>query len=148
MSVFNRLTDKEQYTGMYAEHNEQAIVHEDGTDRKATSHAKNFSEAPIQKFGLQVDKPVKITLWHGLDKHAQGQKLVVKDFRTMDQLLGKGCQVCSVSPQPKYVHTPEGKPVKTLGELEDGKDYIIVQSGAKYKAECLPLQLKKSLGMK
>jgi hypothetical protein len=148
MSVFDRLNDKTTYTGMYANHNEEAIVHSDKTDRKASCHAKNFNEAPVTKFGVQIEKPVKVTLWHGLDKHAQGQKLVVKDYRTMDQLLSKGCQMCSVSPQPLFLHSPDGKAVKQLTDLEDGKDYIIIQSGAKYKADCLPLELKKKIGMK
>lgn len=147
MSVFDKLTDKTQYTGMHANHQEQAIKHDDTTDRKAISHAKNFGDAPVQKFGLQVDKPVKITCWNGLDKHATGQKIIVKDFRTMDQLLGKACQMCSVSPQPIHLHTPEGKSVKSLADLEDGVDYLVIQSGAKYKKESMPMELKKKLNI-
>eukprot|EP01001_Neometanema_parovale_P012036 NODE_8298_length_710_cov_135.473595_g8044_i0.p1 GENE.NODE_8298_length_710_cov_135.473595_g8044_i0~~NODE_8298_length_710_cov_135.473595_g8044_i0.p1 ORF type:complete len:152 (+),score=46.21 NODE_8298_length_710_cov_135.473595_g8044_i0:74-529(+) len=143
-NVFDKLTDKSQYTGTHVNHNEAKVVKENDTvDKHAGCHAKGFSEAPVQKFGLQVEKPSKIVLWNGLDKHAQGQKVVCTSFRTMDQLLAKACQVCSVSPQPTHLHTPHGKAVKHLTDLEDGKNYIVIQSGAKYNKASMPTALKK-----
>mmetsp|Transcript_131791 Transcript_131791/g.185930 ORF Transcript_131791/g.185930 Transcript_131791/m.185930 type:complete len:152 (-) Transcript_131791:82-537(-) len=146
--VYDRLTDKTQYTGMYANHNEQAADHTNAqVQGKASGHAKNFSDAPVQKFGMQVDKPVTFTCWNGLDKHAVGQRVVLQNIRTMDQLVTRCCQKCTVSPQPTYLHSPAGKPIKTLDAIEDGADIIIIQSGAKYKKESLPAALRQKLGL-
>ena len=59
---------------MYANHKEEAIHHNDlAVEKHATGHAKNFGDAPVQKFGLQTDKPTQFFCWNGLDKHAQAQ---------------------------------------------------------------------------
>ena len=56
--VYDRLTDQGQYTGMYANRNEEAIMKDDpNVQKKGTGHAKNFGDAPVQKFGLQVVCP-------------------------------------------------------------------------------------------
>lgn len=39
----------------------------------ASGHAKNFNEAPVQKFGTQAERPVQFYCWNGLDKHAGPQ---------------------------------------------------------------------------
>lgn len=145
MAVYDRLTDKSGYTGMYAQHDEQAVVPPSEAEQHATFHAKGFGEAPVQKFGLQVDKPVKFMCWNGLDKHAVGQPITMTNIRTIEQLVTKCCQACSVSPQPKHFHTPQGRPVTTLGEFRDGENYILIQSGAAYKKETLPIALVAKL---
>eukprot|EP01004_Peranema_trichophorum_P010493 NODE_9293_length_604_cov_45.889813_g8660_i0.p1 GENE.NODE_9293_length_604_cov_45.889813_g8660_i0~~NODE_9293_length_604_cov_45.889813_g8660_i0.p1 ORF type:complete len:159 (-),score=36.40 NODE_9293_length_604_cov_45.889813_g8660_i0:127-573(-) len=148
MSVFDRLTDKSGYTGMYANRNEQAIdTTNEQVQKHATGHAKNFSEAPIQKFGVQAERPTKFTCWNGLDKHATGQKILLANIRTMDQLVAKCCTSCNVSPQPTFLHTPEGKAIKNLDDIQDSEDYLVIQSGAKYKKESLPTALKTKLGL-
>ena len=59
---------------MYANRKETAIDKTDpSVEKHATGHAKNFNEAPVQKFGVQADKPVQFRCWNGLDKHAQAQ---------------------------------------------------------------------------
>ena len=92
---------------------------------------------------LQTDKPTQFICWNGLDKHATGQKIVMSNVRTMEQLVTKCTQACNVSPQPMYLHTPSGKPVKTLEQIHEGQHYIVIQSGAKYARERLPTALPK-----
>uniref|UniRef100_A0A7S4CRQ1 EF-hand domain-containing protein n=1 Tax=Eutreptiella gymnastica TaxID=73025 RepID=A0A7S4CRQ1_9EUGL len=142
--VYDRLTDASAYTGMYANRNEEAIrIDDPSVEKKGTGHAKNFDSAPVQKFGLQTDKPTQFICWNGLDKHATGQKIVMSNVRTMEQLVTKCTQACNVSPQPMYLHTPSGKPVKTLEQIHEGQHYIVIQSGAKYARERLPTALPK-----
>ena len=63
------------------------------------------------------------------------------NIRTFDQLVGKCTQACHVSPQPTHIHTPQGKPVKSLELIREGEHYIIIQSGGSYKKESLPTAL-------
>lgn len=142
--VFDRLQDEEGYTGTHVNHHEQAANHTNAAvEKSGTGHAKNFSDAPVTKFGLQVDKPIQFMCWNGLDKHAQPKKITMSNIRTMEQLVSKCTQACSVSPQPKFLTTPKGKPVKSLEQIEDGEHYIIIQSGATYKVDSLPTALRE-----
>eukprot|EP01084_Bolivina_argentea_P112614 200839_1 len=93
-NVFDRMTDKANYSGMYANRNAEAIKASPQAETKGTGHAKNFSDAPVQKFGAQYEKPGKIVAWHALEKHAQGKTIIMQNIRTMAQLVTKVCQQC------------------------------------------------------
>ena len=144
MSIFDKLTDKSLYTGMYAQRNEQPIYKvNEKVEKHATFHAKNFSDSPVQKYGVQIDRPTRFTCWNGLDKHAQPHTIFATNVRTMDQLIAKCCKQCNVQPQPTMLHTITGRRVTSLNELRNDEDYLVIQSGAKYKWEKLPTELKQ-----
>eukprot|EP00669_Euglena_mutabilis_P007838 TRINITY_DN3032_c0_g1_i1.p2 TRINITY_DN3032_c0_g1~~TRINITY_DN3032_c0_g1_i1.p2 ORF type:complete len:257 (+),score=70.15 TRINITY_DN3032_c0_g1_i1:31-771(+) len=110
-TVFDRLTDPHQYTGSHAQPPEATVEKRgDGAKTHATGHARNFGDAPVQKFGLQVEAPRHVLCWNGLDKHALPHKVLLSSVRTFDQLVSKCSQACSVSPQPLFLHTPDGHP--------------------------------------
>ena len=144
MSIFDKLTDPRQYTGMYALRNAQAIDKTNPfVEKKGTGHARNFNEAPIEKYGLQADKPAKFRCWNGLDKHAEPQTIVTSNIRTMDQLISKCCVACKVNPQPTKLYTAGGRPIRSLDSISNNGTYVAIQKGARFNPDKLPMKLKE-----
>eukprot|EP00759_Apiculatamorpha_spiralis_P059232 PhF_6_TR9753/c0_g1_i1/m.15028 len=154
--VFSRLTDKTSYTGMYqrtpsprhrAGHTTPTggDVHNSGG--RAFNHAKAFSTAPVQKYGVQVEGPFWITVWPGLERHGQPTRILLQHCRSMHQLIEKACKDTRVQPQPNALFTPDGRAVSNLSDVRPGLDYLVIPSGTNYREDCVPTALLQKLVM-
>lgn len=144
--ITSRLTDPAKYTGMYANKQREGIS-QAAKEGAGSNHAKNFGEAPVQKFGLQTAKPKKFTCWNGVDKWATGQTILCANITKFEQLVAKCAASCSVNPVPVHLHTAQGKVVSSLDDIADGEDFLCIQKGATYKRDKLPTALKTKVGL-
>eukprot|EP00761_Pharyngomonas_kirbyi_P001649 gb/GECH01001653.1/.p1 GENE.gb/GECH01001653.1/~~gb/GECH01001653.1/.p1 ORF type:complete len:113 (+),score=33.06 gb/GECH01001653.1/:1-339(+) len=108
------------------------------------THAKNFDKQPVQKFGSQVEKPPKITVYKLTDKHDKGETFLIKNYKTMQQLLEKIAKTCNLLPAVRFLCLPNGKKVTSLDKLEDGGSYIAVPTGYVFKKDKVPLAFSSS----
>ena len=100
-----------------------------------TSQAKQFSKSPVVKFGVQAEKPPRVTFWRLGEKHDEGLSVLVKNFRTLDQLEKKMAQQLSLMPSLYGIFTPQGKRLKDIAEIHEGMDLVAVQTGHKFLTE-------------
>lgn len=100
-----------------------------------TSQAKQFSKSPVVKFGVQAEKPPRVTFWRLGEKHDEGLSVLVKNFRTLDQLEKKMAQQLSLMPSLYGIFTPQGKKLKDIAEIHEGMDLVAVQTGHKFMAD-------------
>uniref|UniRef100_A0A7S1IZZ4 Doublecortin domain-containing protein n=1 Tax=Eutreptiella gymnastica TaxID=73025 RepID=A0A7S1IZZ4_9EUGL len=107
--VFGRLSDPTLFQGIHA-------------DRRRSS---TLAYPPV----IEGSKTTKIIIcWDGNDKHAAGQRISLAGVTTMEELMVKCATACSVSPTPSCLHTAkEGKPVKTLDDIVNDTDYVLIQ---------------------
>lgn len=108
-------------------------------------HPKSFARDPPRKFALQLEGPLYITCWNGLEKHGQPARVLLHSVRTMEQLAAQAANALRIKPAPTHVVTPDGRPVTQLSGIVPGTDYVVLQSGCSYREEYLPTELLRKL---
>eukprot|EP01102_Stenamoeba_stenopodia_P000844 TRINITY_DN10794_c0_g1_i1.p2 TRINITY_DN10794_c0_g1~~TRINITY_DN10794_c0_g1_i1.p2 ORF type:complete len:270 (-),score=65.42 TRINITY_DN10794_c0_g1_i1:1118-1927(-) len=109
-----------------------------------TSAAPDSSGKKTEKFGVQAEKAKVILCFRNGDKHHAGERMTVssKKYKTYDQLLTDMTKtVKPVTGAIRKVCTADGKTIKSMDDIEDGKSYVCC--GAEpFDHEKKPLALK------
>jgi len=145
-SVTDRLTDTTKYTGMHANRFDEEgkgrglagraelVNYTGSTNAKAIEATVPHEEKkPVvhgqlgkQKFGTQATKVASCTFYRNGDKHHNGEKILLKGFKTFDQLLDKASSTVKLTTGAvRKIYKQGGKTqVKTLEDLADGGKYL------------------------
>jgi len=108
----------------------------------ATNSPKNFDKAPVQKFGLQAEKPRSIYVYRLGEVKDEGTKVLLNKYKNLDQLKVDLAKILKFLPRlhpTKPLVSPDGKTtVESLDDLEDGKKYVAIRAGFKYETSKVP----------
>jgi len=103
---------------------------------------KNFDKAPVQKFGLQAEKPRSIYVYRLGEVKDEGTKVLLNKYKNLDQLKVDLAKILKFLPRlhpTKPLVSPDGKTtVESLDDLEDGKKYVAIRAGFKYETSKVP----------
>eukprot|EP01112_Ceratiomyxa_fruticulosa_P002367 TRINITY_DN1248_c0_g3_i2.p1 TRINITY_DN1248_c0_g3~~TRINITY_DN1248_c0_g3_i2.p1 ORF type:complete len:267 (+),score=56.08 TRINITY_DN1248_c0_g3_i2:248-1048(+) len=114
------------------------------TPKERKPVVRSYEKGTPEKFGVQTDKGKIINCYRNGDKHHSGVRIIVHPtkFKSFDQLREHMTKLVGLpTGAVRKVYTPEGRPIKTLEEIEDGKKYVCC--GAEpFNRELLPTAAK------
>eukprot|EP01027_Heterolobosea_sp_BB2_P006914 GEZU01010355.1.p1 GENE.GEZU01010355.1~~GEZU01010355.1.p1 ORF type:complete len:271 (+),score=62.54 GEZU01010355.1:168-980(+) len=110
--------------------------------------AVSYTFKPIEKFGVQVEKPPVVHVFRNGDKHHKGEEVVIykKKFSNMDQLKKHLSTVVGVDTGAvmQVVRARDFKAIKFLEEFEDNELYVAC-GAERVNTERLSTVLKREL---
>lgn len=167
-SVVDRLTDASRYTGAHKERFDgdghgRGIAGRRDADTSDLSNltrpnlsgsapppaaihatsAATHEPKKLEKFGTQAAVPLSIMVWKHGDKFDKGEKVMLKNFKTLDQLKVHLATKLGMLPALRGLYTTTGAPIKDLPDLEDKGNYVAVKTGFKFDTEHLPTAMPK-----
>jgi hypothetical protein len=101
-----------------------------------------MSGRKIEKYGVQATTPNIITVWKNGDKFDAGTQLILKNFKTLDQIHRQLAEKLQMLPAVR-LYTVDGKLVKSLDELGNKGNFVAVKQGTPMKDTTLPAQCPK-----
>lgn len=104
--------------------------------------APHYSSDRTANSGLHAYDTRKVFVYTNEDKSAPGKLLLLRNFRSVEQLAQRVAQMFSLKPI-KDLHHVHGGVVRTLEELQDGAELVAVRrGGAPFHSGDLPRLLK------